>query len=465
MLEAIDPVLLGECLSVLMFAFVCAALMFGFPVAFTLGGSALLFAGIGMAFGVFKGALLGALFSRYFGVMMNELLVAVPLFIFMGVVLEKSRIAENLLETIGLCFGRLRGGLALAVIFVGMLLAASTGLVGATVVTMGLLSFPAMMKTGYDQKLACGTICAAGTLGQIIPPSIVLILLGDILQGAYTQAQMDMGNWAPDSMSVTDLFAGALLPGLLLVALYMMWVAFIAWRHPLRAPALQALPEGVSLAKKVATSLLAPAFLIFAVLGAIFSGMATPTEAAAFGAAGALVLTALNRSLTKTNLQTAMRETTKITAMVFMILLGASVFSLVFRGLGGEALVRDALQSLPGGKFGAMLIVMLIMFVMGFFLDFIEIIFIVVPIVGPVLLMMGIDPVWLGVMIAVNLQTSFLTPPFGFALFYLRGVVPKDVPTSAIYKGAIPFIAIQLLALVLLAIFPELATALPQKIK
>lgn len=250
MLEAIDPVLLGECLSVLMFAFVCAALMFGFPVAFTLGGSALLFAGIGMAFGVFKGALLGALFSRYFGVMMNELLVAVPLFIFMGVVLEKSRIAENLLETIGLCFGRLRGGLALAVIFVGMLLAASTGVVGATVVTMGLLSFPAMMKAGYDQKLACGTICAAGTLGQIIPPSIVLILLGDILQGAYTQAQMDMGNWAPDSMSVTDLFAGALLPGLLLVALYMMWVAFIAWRHPLRAPALQALPEGVSLAKK-----------------------------------------------------------------------------------------------------------------------------------------------------------------------------------------------------------------------
>lgn len=465
MLEAVDPVLLGEILSVVMFLVTCGALMLGFPVAFTLGGMALIFAALGTLLGVFKWPLLGAVFPRFYGVMTNELLVAIPLFVFMGVVLEKSRIAENLLETIGLCFGRLRGGLALAVIFVGMLLAASTGVVGATVVTMGLLSFPAMMKAGYDPKLACGTICAAGTLGQIIPPSIVLILLGDILQGAHTQAQMAQGNWGADPISVVDLFAGAIVPGFLLVVLYMAWIVFIAWRKPQLAPPLAALPAGVSLAGRVVKSLLAPAFLIFAVLGAIFSGLATPTEASAFGACGALLLAGLNRRLNLPALQISMRDTAKITAMVFIILLGASVFSLVFRGLGGEALVKEALESLPGGVFTAVFVVMLVMFIMGFFLDFIEITFIVVPIVGPVLLMMGVDPIWLGVMIAVNLQTSFLTPPFGFALFYLRGVLPREIPTTAIYKGAIPFIAIQILTLVLLAIFPELVTALPQKIK
>lgn len=460
-----DSVLLGEILSIVMFAVACGVLLLGFPVAFTLGGTALIFAAIGTGLDVFKWNLLSALPSRYFGVMTNELLVAVPLFIFMGVVLERAKIAENLLQTIGLCFGRLRGGLALAVVIVGMLLAASTGVVGATVVTMGLLSLPAMRKAGYDPKLACGTICAAGTLGQIIPPSIVLILLGDILQGAYTQAQIDMGNYAPDPVSVVDLFAGAVVPGVLLVGLYMAWIILLAWKRPKTAPALVADMEAMSLGLRLIKAMLAPALLIITVLGAIFSGLATPTEGAAFGALGAILIALANRQMDMPMLRHVMRETTKISSMVFVILLGASVFSLVFRGLGGENLVKDALHGLPGGALGAMIVVMLMMFVMGFFLDFIEITFIVVPIVGPVLLMMGLDPVWLGVMIAINLQTSFLTPPFGFALFYLRGVVPADIRTTDIYKGVIPFIAIQLFVLLLVAIFPELATALPAKMK
>lgn len=460
-----DSVLLGEILSLVMFIVACGVLLLGFPVAFTLGGVALAFAAIGAELGVFKWQLLHALPSRYFGVMTNELLVAVPLFIFMGVVLERAKIAENLLQTIGLCFGRLRGGLALAVVIVGMLLAASTGVVGATVVTMGLLSLPAMRQAGYDPRLACGTICASGTLGQIIPPSIVLILLGDILQGAYTQAQMELGNWAPEPVSVVDLFAGALIPGVLLVLCYMAWIIFIAWRRPHMAPALSMDDNDMSLAVRLLKAMLAPALLIIAVLGAIFAGIATPTEGAAFGAAGAMLIAACQKQMNMDMLRHVMRETTKISSMVFVILLGASVFSLVFRGLGGENLVKDALHTLPGGAMGAMIVVMLMMFIMGFFLDFIEITFIVVPIVGPVLLAMGLDPVWLGVMIAINLQTSFLTPPFGFALFYLRGVVPADIPTSAIYRGVIPFIAIQVLMLVLVAVFPELATALPQKMK
>lgn len=457
-----DSVLLGEVLGIVMFLVACGALLLGFPVAFTLGGVALAFAAIGAELGVFKWQLLHALPSRYFGVMTNELLVAVPLFIFMGVVLERAKIAENLLQTIGLCFGRLRGGLALAVVIVGMLLAASTGVVGATVVTMGLLSLPAMRQAGYDPRLACGTICAAGTLGQIIPPSIVLILLGDILQGAYTQAQMEMGNWAPEPVSVVDLFAGALIPGILLVLCYMAWIIFIAWRRPAMAPALTVDESDMSLAVRLVKAMLAPALLIISVLGAIFSGIATPTEGAAFGAAGAMVIALCQKQMNMDMLRHVMRETTKISSMVFVILLGASIFSLVFRGLGGENLVKDALHGLPGGAWGAMIVVMLMMFIMGFFLDFIEITFIVVPIVGPVLLAMGLDPVWLGVMIAINLQTSFLTPPFGFALFYLRGVVPADIPTTAIYRGVIPFIVIQMLVLLLVATFPELATALPK---
>ncbi|MCB9957642.1 MAG: TRAP transporter large permease subunit [Rhodospirillaceae bacterium] len=445
-----------------MFLGACFVLVMGFPVAFSLAGTAVLFAGIGMLLDVFQFNLFGALASRYFGVMVNEVLVAVPLFVFMGVMLERSKVAEELLQTMGLMFGKLRGGLGLSVIFVGMLLAASTGIVGATVVTMGLLSLPAMLKGGYDPKLATGVICASGTLGQIIPPSIVLVLLGDILQGAYTQAQLAVGNFAPEPVSVVDLFAGAFLPGLCLVVLYMAWVIFIAITRPKAAPALEADPEEQrSLRHRVVVVMVPPTLLIVAVLGSILAGIATPTESAAVGAIGASILAAFRRQFNIEVLRIVSRSTLKISCMVFVILLGASVFSLVFRGLGGEAIVRDVLSNMPGGTFSAVLVVMALMFVMGFFLDFIEIVFVVVPIVGPVLLMMDIDPVWLGVMIAVNLQTSFLTPPFGFALFYLRGVAPPSLPTLDIYKGIIPFVIIQIIMLGILAAVPDLATWLP----
>jgi tripartite ATP-independent transporter DctM subunit len=383
----------------------------------------------------------------------------------MGVMLERSKLSEQLLETMGLLFGRLRGGLGLSVTLVGMLLAASTGIVGATVVTMGLLSLPAMLKAGYDPKLACGTICASGTLGQIIPPSIVLVILGDILQGAHTQAQLAKGNFAPAPVSVVDLFAGALLPGLLLVGLYLTWQIVLAVVRPKASPALVGAAERrEGLARRILVALLPPAFLILAVLGSILAGIATPTESAAVGALGAMVLAGLRARLRLDVLRQVMRTTTQISSMVFLILLGASVFSLVFRGLGGDRMVEDALHDLPGGPFGAMLAVMALMFVLGFFLDFIEIVFVVVPIVGPVLLAMDIDPIWLGVMMAVNLQTSFLTPPFGFALFYLRGVAPASVSTADIYRGIVPFVLIQLFGLALLALFPGLATWLPKVI-
>jgi tripartite ATP-independent transporter DctM subunit len=457
--------MLGEVLSLLMFATTCGVLLLGFPVAFSLAGTAFAFALLGSQLGVFDLRLLGGLPSRYFGVMVNEVLVAVPLFVFMGVMLERSRLSEQLLETMGLLFGRLRGGLGISVTLVGMLLAASTGIVGATVVTMGLLALPTMLKAGYDPKLACGTICASGTLGQIIPPSIVLVILGDILQGANTQAQLALGNFAPAPVSVVDLFAGALLPGLLLVGLYLLWQVVVAILRPESSPALPELAAGQGgLALRVLTALLPPAFLILAVLGSILAGIATPTESAAVGAVGAMLLAASRAQLSLKVLRDVMRSTTQISSMVFVILLGASVFSLVFRGLGGERIVHDVLHALPGGAFGAMLAVMALMFLLGFFLDFIEIVFVVVPIVGPVLLMMDLDPVWLGVMMAVNLQTSFLTPPFGFALFYLRGVAPPSVTTMDIYRGIVPFVIIQLLGLCLLAMFPELVTWLPRVI-
>ena len=455
--------MVGEALSLLMFAATCGVLMLGFPVAFSLAGTALAFALLGWSLGEFDLRLLGGLPSRYFGVMVNEVLVAVPLFVFMGVMLERSRVAERLLETMGLLFGTLRGGLGLSVTIVGMLLAASTGIIGATVVTMGLLSLPTMLKAGYDPKLACGVICASGTLGQIIPPSIVLVILGDILQGANTQAQLALGNFAPEPVSVVDLFAGALLPGLLLVGLYMAWQVLLALLRPDAAPALPPMEVGGrSLALRVVTSLLPPALLIVAVLGSILGGVATPTESAAFGAVGAMLLAAGQRRLNPPVLRDVMRSTLKISSMVFVILLGASVFSLTFRGLGGEELVHDALHAMPGGAFGAMLVVMGLMFLLGFFLDFIEIVFVVVPIVGPILLMMDLNPVWLGVMMAINLQTSFLTPPFGFALFYLRGVAPPEVTTMDIYRGIIPFVVIQLVGLAIVAAFPGLVTWLPR---
>jgi tripartite ATP-independent transporter DctM subunit len=448
-------------LSLWMFGAVFIVLLSGYPVAFALSGTALAFAAFGIQFNVFDLAFINAFPSRLFGIMNNQTLMAVPLFVFMGVMLERARIAEDLLEAMAELFGSLPGGLGISVTLVGMLMAASTGIVGATVVTMGLLSLPTMLRNGYAPSIACGTICASGTLGQIIPPSIVLVLLGDVISNAYQQAQLDMGIFAPETVSVGDLFAGALLPGLGLVLMYLIYIFLMARFNPqsMPAPAIKQREQGFYL--RIAKSLAAPLLLIFSVLGSIIGGFSTPTEAAAVGATGAIVLALLKTELGLNNLREVMQNTTQVTSMVFMILIGAALFSLVFRGFEGDELVIELLSDLPGGKFGALFFVMLMMFLLGFVLDFIEITFVVVPIVGPILLAMGIDPVWLGIMIAINLQTSFLTPPFGFALFYLRGVAPKEVTTIQIYKGVMPFIAIQLIMLAILAYWPELATWLP----
>jgi tripartite ATP-independent transporter DctM subunit len=462
-----------EFMPLVMFASVCGVLMLGYPVALSLAGTALIFAGIGYALvqmGVpvpFETRYLGAMPNRLYGIMTNQTLLAVPLFVLMGVLLEKSRIAETLLDAMALAFGALRGGLGIAVVLVGMLLAASTGIVGATVVTMGLLSLPTMLKRGYSPALATGSICATGTLGQIIPPSIALVLLGDVLNNAYQQAQLAMGVWSPRTLSVGDLFIGALVPGLLLVAAYILYLAITAWRKPEWAPPadrrslMEELGHTGSLWPLLLKGLVPPVLLIVAVLGSILGGFATPTEASAVGALGALLLAVANRRLSLPILREVVQSTAQVTSMVFLILIGAALFSLVFRAFGGEELVTELFEALPGGVVGATLVVMLVIFLLGFILDFIEITFVVVPIVGPVLLAMGVDPIWLGIMIAVNLQTSFLTPPFGFALFYLRGVTPDSVPTSAIYRGVIPFIAMQLAMLLALALMPGLATWLP----
>jgi len=453
-----------EWVAALLFVTVILVLLAGFPVAFTLGGTALIFAGIGIISGNFSEALLLGLPNRVFGIMTNETLIAVPLFVFMGVTLERARIAEELLETLSALFGSLRGGLGISVTLVGMLLAASTGIVGATVVTMGLLSLPTMLKRGYAPEIAAGTICASGTLGQIIPPSIILVMLGDVMTTAYQQAQLEMQVFSPKTVSVGDLFAGALIPGLLLVLLYVLYILGVALFRPQVMPAHQPTDDEVVTLGKVLKALAPPLLLILAVLGSILRGFATPTEAAGVGGMGALLLALWRRELDLARLQDIMRATLRISSMVFLILIGASIFSLVFRGFGGDDGVRAILGALPGGVFGAVLVVMLVMFLLGFVLDFIEITFVVVPIVGPVLLAMGLDPVWLGIMIAINLQTSFLTPPFGFALFYLRGVAPPEVSTAQIYRGAIPFVAIQVFALLLIATFPDLVTWLPERI-
>jgi tripartite ATP-independent transporter DctM subunit len=456
----------AEIAAILLFVAIVGALLLGYPVAFTLAGVSILFAFGAHAIGLFDLSYLEALPSRVFGTMSNETLVAVPLFVFMGLTLERAKIADHLLETLGMLFGGLRGGLAFAVIIVGTLLAASTGIVGATVVTMGLLCLPTMLRRGYDPRIATGAICASGTLGQIIPPSIILVLLGDVLSSAYSQAQLKLGIYSPKTISVGDLFVGALLPGLMLVGLYLVYLAGVAILRPASMPPL---PEAERRAAReagfvlhVLRVLVAPLVLILAVLGSIIAGIATPTEAAGVGAFGALLLAVLRRQLTAPRLTEIMRGTVRMSSMVFLILIGASVFSLVFRGLGGDDVVHEALASLPGGAFGAMFVVMAVMFLLGFIIDFIEITYIIVPIVGPTLLAMGLDPVWLGVMIAMNLQTSFLTPPFGFALFYLRGVAPREVSTGAIYRGAVPFVALQLLALAILAFWPRIVTWLPE---
>jgi len=517
---------LKEWLDLGMFAALCGFILLGFPVSFTLAGTALIFALIGMSFGVFDPDFLGVLPHRIYGVMTNEVLIAVPLFVFMGVMLERSKVAEELLDTMGQLFGSLRGGLGISVMVVGALLAASTGIVGATVVTMGLISLPTMLRRGYDPRLACGSIAAAGTLGQIIPPSIVLVVLGDQISNAHQEAQRALGNFSPEPVSVGDLFAGALIPGLALVGLYILYQIGVAIFQPASAPAIprdESMQVG-NMAGRVMHALVAPIVLIVSVLGSILVGIATPTEAAGVGAIGATLLaghrlaegkpvpvyaaaaslvgviiltTFVDMRVTRVHITTAenvssviallmclgivwgllvalvrtykdgtllpvMRTTARLSSMIFIIVIGAQAFSLVFRGLGGDDMVHEFLTGLPGGAIGAMIVVMAVMFVMGFFLDFIEITFVVVPIVGPALLKLGFDPVWLGVMIAVNLQTSFLTPPFGFALFYLRGVAPPEVTTMHIYRGVIPFILIQLLMLVILSFFPAMATWLPK---
>lgn len=457
-----ETAVLGQILSILMFFGIIGVLMLGYPVAFSLAGTSLIFGAIGWSLGAFDMASLFSLASRYMGSMVNEVLVAVPLFVFMGVMLERSRIAEQLLTTMGQLFGSMRGGLGLSVVLVGALLAASTGIVGATVVTMGLLSLPAMMRAGYCPKLASGIVCASGTLGQIIPPSTVLIFMGDILQGINSQVQMSKGNFAPDPLSVGELFAGAFIPGLVLVLLYMAWIGWKAVFQPKTCPAIEmSANERKDLPRQIVVALLPPLGLIIAVLGSILTGIATPTESASVGAVGATILAIARKRFDFAMLRQVAHATAEVSSMVFIILFGASVFSLVFRLMGGDTLVEMLIHALPGGKVGAIIFVMLLMFVLGFILDTFEIIFIVIPITAPVLLAMDVDPVWLGVAVGVNLQTSFLTPPFGFSLFYLRGVAPETVTTGNIYRGAMPFVALQVLAIAILWVFPELATWLP----
>jgi len=449
-----------EYIPLFLFLVMCASLLLGFPVAFTLGGVSLIFAGLGSMFGIFDLYLLETIPNRLFGIMTNSTLVAVPLFVFMGVILEKSKIAEKLLESMSEIFGNLKSGLGISVIIVGALLAASTGIVGATVIAMGLISLPAMLKRGYSEEVSTGLIAATGTLGQIIPPSIALVILGDVLATAYQQAQLSMGNFSAKSFSVGDLFVAAIIPGLLLVTAYSFYFIFNIYKKNLNYEKREKLVSLIDILK----ILIPPFLLIFSVLGSIILGVASPTEAAGIGAMGSILIALLNKKISFSVLADAVKQTAFISSMVFMILIGASIFSLVFRGYGGEELIKNLFDAIPGGLFGSMLIVMILVFLLGFILDFIEISFVVVPIVGPILIAMGADPLWLGIMLAINLQTSFLTPPFGFALFYLRGVTPEKIKTETIYKGVIPFIMIQILILCLVAYFPFLATYLPSAI-
>ena len=452
-----------EILSIIMFLTTLGLLLFGFPVAFTLAGSALIFGFLGDALEIFNFRMIGFFPQRIFGTMINEPLVAVPLFIFMGIMLEKTKIAAGLLQSIGELFGSTKGGLGIGVVIVGMLLAASTGIVGATVVTMGMLSLPSMMKAGYDQKIATGTICAAGTLGQIIPPSIVLVLLATILQGANEEAAMLVGNLAPEPVTAIDLFAGALLPGLLLVVLFIIFIYFYARINPSSCPPVETNKSRGEIYVEAAKSIIPPLTLIVLVLGSILFGVATPTESASVGAVGAAIIALMKGELNYKNLKETALGTVKLSSFVFVILIGASMFSLVFRGFGGDEMIEHFLGGLPGGLYGALIVVMLEIFLLGFFLDYIEIIFVIVPLVGPILIANGADPLWLGILISLNLQTSFLTPPFGFSLFFLRGVAPDEIQTRNMYKGVIPFIGIQILAIFIVGFFPEIATWLPDK--
>ena len=449
-----------------MLGFLFISLLSGFPVAFTISGVSLLFAFLGAALNIFDMSFVSAFPNRIYGIMTNDLLISVPLFVFMGVMLQKSKIAEELIESMGILMQNIRSGLTISVTLVGALLAASTGIVGATVVTMGLLSLPTMLKQGYSPKLATGTICAAGTLGQIIPPSIVLILLSDQISASYQQAQLALGNFSPESVSVTDLFFGALIPGLCLVFMYVCWQIINSFINPSSIPKKKVVvAENINaLYIKIFKALIPPLILIISVLGSILAGLATPTESAGVGALGAILLAFLKKQLSYEVFKQVVQDTAKTTSMVFIILVGAALFSLVFRGYGGDEIVAHFLTNVEGGVVISIIITMAAIFILGFFLEVFEIIYVVVPIIGPAILMMGVDPLWFGIMIAINLQTSFLTPPFGFALFYLRGVAPPSVKTTEIYYGAIPFVIIQLLMLFILWHFPELATYLPKVI-
>ena len=449
-----------EIIALLLFITLAFFLILGYPVALTLAGTSIAFALFGYLFDLFPLVLLSVLPNRIFSILTNETLIAVPLFIFMGVMMEKSGVSEKLLTNLGKLWGKKKGGLAYSTLFVGMLMAASTGIVGATVVTMGIMSLPLMIKWGYDKKISAGIICASGTLGQIIPPSIVLVLLADILQGANEQAAQIIGNLAPDPVSSIDLFAGAIFPGIILVIFYAIWIFIYSILRPNSLPIKSKFNNNETNLFDIIKVIYAPLLLIFIVLGSILFGIATPTESAALGALGSFFI-AISKNIEIKVIKDVSIETLKITSMVFFILIGASLFSLVFRGYGGDRIIENFLINFPGGPFFSFLVVMITIFLLGFFLDFLQIIFVIIPIVGPSLISMGFDPVWLGIIIAINIQTSFLTPPFGFALFYLRGVAPKNLITSHIYKGVIPFIIIQILLMIVLYNYPDIITWLP----
>ena len=442
-----------EIIPLLLLVLICLALLFGYPVAFTLSGVSILFALICIPLGLFDESILKSIPLRIFGIMNNVTLLAVPLFIFMGTILERSGIAAKMLENMALAFKNIRGGLSISIIAVGALLAASTGIVGATVVTMGLMSLPVLIQQGYKKDFSSGLVASTGTLGQIIPPSIALVLLGDVMSNAYQRAQNNMGIFSQQTVTVGDLFVGAIVPGIMICLGYLIYTIYQNYKNPNIIFEPQANSASF---KDILKTLALPLLLIILVLGSIIAGIATPTEASAIGAAGALLIALINGKLSLDFIKETSQKTAMVSTMIFTILIGASIFSLIFRGLGGDELIDLVFGSLPGGPYTALIFVLIFVFLLGFILDFIEICYVIVPLVAPPLLMMGFDPVWLAILLAINLQTSFLTPPFGFSLFYLRGVANESIQTSEIYKGVIPFIMIQILVLVAVLLLPFL---------
>lgn len=440
-----------EIIPLVLIIIICGSLLLGYPVAFTLGGVSLIFALICIPFGVFDPSIFKSIPIRIFGIMNNVTLLAVPLFIYMGTILERSGVAAKMLQNMALAFQNIRGGLSISIILVGALLAASTGIVGATVVTMGLMSLPVLLQQGYQKDFSSGLVASTGTLGQIIPPSIALVLLGDVMSNAYQRAQNNMGIFSQKTVTVGDLFVGAIIPGIMICLGYLLYTIYKNFNNS----NIVFIPSKASLSRlEIFKTLGLPLSLIFLVLGSIIAGVATPTEASALGAIGALIIAALNKKIDIDFIKETSQRTAIVSTMIFAILIGASIFSLIFRGIGGDELIDLIFGSLPGGPYVALLFVLFLVFLLGFILDFIEICYVIVPLVAPPLLMMGFDPVWLAILLAINLQTSFLTPPFGFSLFYLRGVADESIKTSEIYKGVIPFIVIQLLVLSLVLIFP-----------